>query len=97
MNDRTKMINEFYKQIDEDARLNKSRQGQLEYFITMNYTHRFLNDGNRVLEIGSGTGRYSIALAREGYRVSAIELVENNLEVLLKNSEGLNNIDNFHG
>lgn len=67
---RTEIINEIYNSFSEDDRLKKSRQGQLEYFITMNYIHKFLKRGDRVLEIGAGTGRYSIALAKEGYKVS---------------------------
>ena len=30
---RVEMLNGLYGQIDEDIRLNRSRQGQLEYFI----------------------------------------------------------------
>ena len=97
MKERIEMLNEFYGQIDEDARLNKTRQGQLEYFITMNFIHRFLNEGNKVLEIGAGTGRYSIALAKEGYKVSAVELVDKNLVELKRNSEGLDNINAYQG
>ena len=49
---RAKIIDEFYSSISEDVRLEKSRQGQLEYFVTMNYIHKFLKLGDRVLEIG---------------------------------------------
>ena len=91
--ERTEMINQFYGQIDEDARLLRSRQGQLEYRITMNYIHKYLKAGDRVLEIGAGTGRYSIALAREGVQVSAVELVKRNLDLLKKHAEGLTNIE----
>ncbi len=94
---RIEMIDAFYSQINEDARLEKSRQGQLEYFITMNYIHRFLNAGDSVLEVGAGTGRYSIALAREGFQVSAIELVESNLNVLREKAGGLSNIAAYQG
>lgn len=62
--DRTEFIKDFYEKIDEDVRLEKRRQGQLEYFITMQYIHKFAREGDRILEIGAGTGRYSIALAR---------------------------------
>lgn len=93
--ERTEMINWFYGQINEDDRLLNSRQGQLEYRITMNYIHRFLKAGDRVLEIGAGTGRYSVALAREGAQVSAVELVPGNLEILKKNAEGLSNVEAF--
>ena len=95
--ERTDMIHEFYGKINEDNRLSNSRQGQLEYFITMNFIHRFLKTGDHVLEIGAGTGRYSIALAREGFRVSAVELVESNLKQLKDNARGVSNIAAFQG
>ena len=97
MKERVEMLNEFYGQIDEDVRLNRSRQGQLEYFITMNYIHRFLNKGDRILEIGAGTGRYSVTMAKEGYKVSAVELVDKNFDELKKNAKGIDNIECFKG
>lgn len=33
----------------------------------------------KILDIGAGTGRYSVPLANEGYDVSAVELVKHNL------------------
>ena len=94
---RTEIVTTFYEKADEDRRLEKRRQGQLEYFVTMNYIHKFIKEGDRVLEIGAGTGRYSIALAKKGYRVSAIELVEKNLKELRQNADGLTNIEAFQG
>ena len=95
--ERTEMIAELYGRFDEDARLEKSRQGQLEYRVTMDYIHRFAPARASVLEIGAGTGRYSIALAKEGYQVSAVELVEGNLEQLKANAHGLENLDARQG
>ena len=95
--DREEIVKEFYNQTDEGTRLERSRHGQLEYFVTMNYIHKFAKDGDRVLEIGAGTGRYSVALAKEGFRVSAVELVEKNLEELKENAAGLTNIEAFQG
>lgn len=97
MSKRIEIVSTFYDSIEEDMRLGGSRQGQLEYFTTMNYIHRFAKSGDKILEIGAGTGRYSIALAKEGYDVTAVELVESNLEVLRKNSSGLENIQSFQG
>ncbi len=97
MSKRLEYVNKFYNQIDEDARLSASRQGQLEYATTMHYIHRFATEGSKILEIGAGTGRYSIALAKEGYEVTAVELVEHNLEILQKNSKGMANIESFQG
>ena len=97
MSKRIEMLNSFYDERDEDTRLNRSRHGQMEYITTMEYLHRYAANGSKILEIGAGTGRYSIALAQEGYNVTAIELVESNLDVLRKNSEGLNNLHSFQG
>lgn len=76
MSKRIEIVSSFYNVIDEDSRLNTSRQGQLEYVTTMNYIHRYAKPGAKILEIGAGTGRYYIALAKEGYKVTAIELVK---------------------
>lgn len=94
---RVEILKDFYENIDEDKRLVKTRQGQLEYFVTMNYIHKFAKTGDCVLEIGAGTGRYSIALAKEGFQVSAVELVEKNLEELKVNASALPNIEVYQG
>ncbi len=91
------IISSFYNQVDEDSRLQRSRHGQLEYAVTMHYIHRFIKPGAEVLEVGAGTGRYSIALAKEGMNVTAVELVESNLSVLRKNSEGIRSLRSFQG
>ena len=97
MSKRIEIVNSFYNQIDEDVRLDRSRHGQMEYITTMEYIHRYAKSGAKILEIGAGTGRYSIALAKEGYEVTSVELVESNLEVLKENSRDLKNIQAFQG
>ena len=97
MSTRTEIVSGFYERADEDSRLRRSRHGQLEYAVTMHYIHRFAAPGTKVLEIGAGTGTYSVALAKEGMDVTAVELVESNLEILRKNSRGLDRIRAFRG
>ena len=97
MSTREEIISGFYDQVDEDRRLQCSRHGQLEYAVTMHYIHRFAAPGAKVLEVGAGTGRYSIALAKEGMDVTAVELVESNLAVLRQNSRELDHITSFQG
>lgn len=81
----TEHLRLFYENYDEDARL-LGRAGQVEYLTTMRYIEKYLRPGMRILEIGAGTGRYSHALARMGYRVDAIELLECNIAVFQKNT-----------
>ena len=97
MPDRKEFISGFYDRADEDSRLLRSRHGQLEYAVTMHYIHRYAAPGARVLEVGAGTGRYSIALAREGMEVTAVELAPGNLAVLREKSRGLPGIASFEG
>ena len=87
MSTRKEIINSYYTQYDENGRLAKTRHGQLEYAVTMDYIHRYAGEGSKVLEIGAGTGRYSIALAKEGMDVTAIELLKSNLAILRENCE----------
>ena len=78
----------YYESYDEDGRLT-SRTGSVEYLTTMHYIEKYLTPWCRILEIGAGTGRYSHALARMGYRVDAVELLEHNIEIFKsKTQEG---------
>lgn len=60
------------------------RHGIVEFETTMHHLHRFLQEGQYLLDIGAGTGRYSSALMAEGYNVKAVELVRRNIDVFLK-------------
>ena len=91
------MISSFYDQADEDHRLRRTRHGQLEYLTTMALIHRYIEKGSAVLEVGAGTGRYSVALAKEGYDVTAVELVESNLTILKENAQGIDHLQAFQG
>ena len=76
----------YYNKFNEEKRLN-SRHGQVEFITSMKYIHKYLEQMEqtkprseiKVLDIGAGTGRYSIPLSEEGYDVSAVELVKHNL------------------
>ena len=76
---------DFYNNYDEDSRL-EQKHGTVEFLTTMRYIQRYLKPGNRVLEVGAGTGRYSHTLARQGYAVDAVELIEHNIEVFQRNT-----------
>ena len=89
-------LEQHYNKFNEEKRLD-SRHGQVEYITSMKYIHKYLDKLKeesesdekpiRILDIGAGTGRYSVPLANEGYDVSAVELVKHNLGLLkAKNS-----------
>ena len=76
-------LEKHYNKFCEDKRLTR-RHGQVEYITSMKYIHEYLNDNKslKILDVGAGTGRYSVTLANEGYDVTAVELVKHNLGVL---------------
>jgi SAM-dependent methyltransferase len=55
----------------EDSRLERH---QLEYDLTWRYLTRYLPPTGSILEIGAATGRYTLALCRCGYCVTAVDL-----------------------
>lgn len=93
-------IEEYYNKFNEEKRLD-SRHGQVEYIVTMKYVHEAIENimkanaykdkGElKLLDIGAGTGRYSVPLSHEGYDVTAVELVKYNLGVLKKKGSRVN-------
>ena len=87
----TEHLKIYYETHDEDGRL-LSRTGQIEYLTTMRYIEKYLKPGMRILEIGAATGRYSHTLARMGYQVDAIELLEHNIRIFKQNTQPGENI-----
>ena len=73
-------LNQFYENYDENGRL-LTRAGHVEFATTMHFIERYLKPGARILEVGAATGRYSHTLARMGYQVDAVELVEHNIGI----------------
>ena len=80
----TSFITDYYNTHDEDQRT-KSRHGSVEFITNMKYIRAYVPQRARILDVGAGTGVYSIALAMDGYDVHAIELVEHNIEVFRSN------------
>ena len=82
MNDRNEILNKFYNEAcDEDTRLDPKHR-QLEFLTTDKYIQKYLKTNCRILEVGAGTGKYSLHYAEQGYQVNSIEYVEHNLNIL---------------
>ena len=91
-------LEEYYSSYDEEGRL-LSRHGQVEYLTTMKYIGECLEgiSDPGILEVGAGTGRYSVTLAKQGLRVTAVELIEHNLEILRSKLDGTEPITAIRG
>lgn len=91
-----RIVEAFYQRVNEEERLT-DRPGYVEYATTMAYIHRYLKPGMKIAEIGAGTGRYSLALSREGYCVEAVELVERNIQTFRSKLKEDENIRIYQG
>lgn len=85
------VIIDKYTEYDEDSRLVSDRGHNVEYLTTMRYIQKFLHPGAKILEIGAATGRYSIALAKMGYDVTAVDLVPKHVEIMRSKTRRLKN------
>ena len=80
--DRQEALNNFYTQdCEEDTRLT-SKHGKVEFITTTTYIDKYLKQDSKILEIGAGTGAYSLYYAKKGYDVTSIEFVQSNLDKL---------------
>lgn len=80
----SKCLDEYYSSYNEEERL-INRHGSVEFITTTTYIDKYLKSGDRILEVGAATGRYSLHYARAGYQVDAVELVLHNIEQFKKN------------
>lgn len=84
MSNRETILNDFYSNSDEDSRL-LSQHGKVEFLTTCKYIDKCIKPDSKFVEIGAGTGRYSLFYADKGYDVTAIEYVQHNLDILKSN------------
>ena len=81
------ILEKYYENGKEDKRLIKDKAHQVEFLTTTRYVDRYLKKGDKILEIGAGTGRYSIHYTKKGYEVEAVELTKANIKVFQKQIE----------
>ena len=76
-------LEKYYNKFNEDKRL-LSRHGQVEFTVAKKYITEVIGARQNldIIDIGAGTGRYSIYLADMGHNVTAVEPVMKNLSTI---------------
>ncbi|MGL6108452.1 GNAT family N-acetyltransferase [Romboutsia sp.] len=82
MNSLEVKIKKYYESYDEDSRLIKDKSHSIEFITTTKYLDRYISKGDKVLEVGAGTGKYSFYFAENGCDVTALELSEKHVEIM---------------
>lgn len=87
-NTKISLLEDYYSHFDEDHRL-QTKHGYVEYVTNMKYIQQYLEPGSTILDVGAATGAYSIPLKECGYKPTAIELVEHNIDVFRSKNTGI--------
>lgn len=74
----------YYNTYDEDTRLFRDHSHQVEWLTTMHYFQEMIPAGSRIFDGCAGTGNYAFALAEQGHKVVASDLVPHNVDIMLK-------------
>ncbi|NLL42398.1 MAG: class I SAM-dependent methyltransferase [Firmicutes bacterium] len=83
ISDELERLSALYEIFDESARL-ESKAANIEFITSVKYIEAALQPGMRILDLGAGTGRYSLYLAQQGYEVTAVEPVEKHVQAIEK-------------
>lgn len=81
-------LTQHYNKFNEDKRLDR-RHGQVEFNTTIFYINKYLKSGMKIIDIGAGTGKYSIYLKNKGLDVTAVEYLRPNIGKIKVNDPSL--------
>ena len=81
-NTKYQLLKDYYSTGVEDKRLQADKAHQVEFLTTTRYIDKYLKHNDKILEVGAGTGAYSIYYAEKGYEVNSLELVPENINIL---------------
>ena len=91
------LVRKLYKRYAEEERLTQSKVGKVEFLTNIYYIEKYIRSGDKILDIGAGTGEYSLYFSGKGYQVSALELSEKNIEVFRRKIDPNDSIDLVQG
>lgn len=91
-------VEKYYDEKAEDE-WNRLDRHEVEFDITKKYMNKYIEPESKILDVGGGSGRYSIFLRKKGHKVTLFDLSKGNLELAQKKAEEYGVIleDYIHG
>lgn len=80
-NSHLSLLEDYYNHFDEDKRLEK-KHGYVEYITNLTFIEKYLKTGDTILDVGAGTGKYSLFLFAKGYKVTALDLMKKHVDFI---------------
>ncbi|MGD8191688.1 class I SAM-dependent methyltransferase [Brevibacillus ginsengisoli] len=73
---------DFYEKYNEESRLTTDNARKIEFIITTRTLDNYIKPAYTVLELGAGTGIYSIYYAEKGNKVVATDITPKHVELI---------------
>ncbi|WP_346935543.1 class I SAM-dependent methyltransferase [Clostridium sp.] len=89
-------VSALYNIFNEGSRLS-TKATQVEFLTTVRQIEKHLKPGMKILDLGAGTGEYSLYFVRKGFDVTAIELVEKHVMQIKEKVDSGMKIEVFQG
>lgn len=83
--DAAELVRAYYRGYDEWGRLVRDPYHRLELETTLHFLTKYLPAHGSVLDVGGGPGRYTVELARRGYRLTLVDFTPEHLERARRN------------
>lgn len=87
-------IIKYYNQFDEWGRLSRE---PIEFQVNWHYIKKYLPRTGNILDNGAGPGRYSMELAKKGYKVTLTDLTPKLVGIAENKAQELHLKDKFNG
>lgn len=81
------MIEKYYENYDEDSRLVKDNSHRIEFLSTVHVLEDKIKANSKILEVGAGTGRYSFYYLNKGNKVTAVDILQKNVDIMMEKSK----------
>lgn len=82
-------IKKYYEGYDEDSRLIKDNSHKVEFITTTHVLDEKIKVGSKILDVGAGTGRYSFYYLNKGNKITALDIVQKNVEIIREKSKAI--------
>ncbi|TJY43899.1 class I SAM-dependent methyltransferase [Cohnella pontilimi] len=77
-----KNVVNYYETIDEDSRFSRNSR-KIEFLTTTHVLNNILPQQARILDVGAGTGVYSLYYAKRQHDVAAVDITPKHVELLI--------------
>lgn len=91
--DEIQQIKSTYEIFNEDIRLNRSKAARVEFLTNIRYIEKYIKPDSKILDIGAGAGEYSLYFSKQGFKVNALELSDENIKAFKMKISGNDRID----